>query len=223
MTTWVEESPDPGDLTAVAFAEAAVVRLGLIHILERLPSVRRVVGSATWRETADILRAEEPDLAVVSGDFIAEQVLLHHLGALAAGSDARLLVLTARSDPPFIRSLFGLGVHGLLHRAAPCDQVATAATNVGLGKAYLDPTFGVNLLGGTVAGLTVQALTDRECQILKLLAAGHTQREIAGQLHISLRTVETHLMHMRRKIGVSNRAELIRFAFAEGLVPEAAS
>lgn len=207
-------------LNAMIYGTTPVVLVGLVDILESLTRVHPVRGMSTWAEAVLAISAESPDLVLIDGGTGEDDQLLPNLAHVAVNLASNVLLFSARLDPAFIRAVFSVGVLGLIPRDASRDEVGAAAIYVGRGKSYLHPTLGVRLLDGVAVNEPYQpGLSDRECEIVQLVAGGHTQKEMGSILHISVRTVETHLLHVRQKLDLITRADVVSFAFASGLAP----
>ena len=108
-------------------------------------------------------------------------------------------------------------------KEAADDEVVDAVRAVAAGQRYLHPTLGARLLAAESEERRRAAddpLSDREREVLRLLALGHTNQEIATMLYVSVRTAETHRAHIMQKLGLTSRAELVRYALGEGMLDE---
>jgi two-component system response regulator NreC len=190
-----------------------------MHVLQNTPQIDVVEGRASWSETISATNSLSPDLVLVDNGTGNDEDLLPRLRSYTKTRGTSILLYSARLDPAYIRAVFAAGARGLIHHDAGEDELRSAAVYVGRGDSYLHPTLGASLLNGGAEEPYWLGLSDRECEVVRLVAVGHTQPEIARLLHISVRTVETHLMHVRRKLGLNTRADVVRFAFAHHLVP----
>lgn len=201
-----------------------VVRSGLRRILEAEPDIEVVGEAGTAEEAVALARSATPDVMVMdiglpdaSGIDAAGRIL-------AAGGRTRVLMLTVHDDVAYLRKAFAAGVSGYLVKEAADVELVLAVREVAAGRRYVHPTLGAALLSseapqrlGGVGG----ELTDREVEVLRLIALGHTNAEIARELFLSVRTVETHRAHIHHKLGVRHRAELVAFARDAGLLEDA--
>jgi two-component system, NarL family, response regulator NreC len=128
----------------------------------------------------------------------------------------RVIVLTAQRDPSFAAEALRLGAAGYLPKEAAEDQMLEAIRVAAGGGTYLEPQLGARLAASAAA--TPAELTDRELEVLRLIARGQTNREVAERLFLSVRTVETHRARLQRKLGLSRRSDLVEYALERGLV-----
>jgi two-component system, NarL family, response regulator NreC len=130
----------------------------------------------------------------------------------------RCLVLTMYDDPMFARHALEAGAGGyVLKEAAPLELIR-ALHAVAAGESYLHPSLGARLASSDEDGLALDRLSEREHDVLVRVVRGATNRQIAGELHLSVRTVETHRARMQDKLGVSGLLELVELARAHGLL-----
>jgi DNA-binding NarL/FixJ family response regulator len=198
-----------------------MMREGLRSLLERQPDLQ-VIAEASSVASA---LASEADPDVIVCDLVmpdgrgAEVVARIH----ERFPEAALLVLTMVDNPADVHLCFAAGARGYMLKEAASTELTDAVRRVSRGEDYLQPAMGAALAGYRQAPATVhvsasEQLTPREVQVLRLVALGHTNVEIAAMLHLSLRTVESHRSNMNTKLGVRTRAELVRHAHDQGLV-----
>jgi two-component system response regulator NreC len=181
-----------------------------------------VVGEAgSAREAVFEARTGNPDvilLDVVMPDqsgLEAIPTLLHE------HPDTKILVLSMQDDPRYVREAFGAGASGYVLKEAADSEVVAAVREVAGGGRYVHPALGARLIEAETAEARraeEDPLSDREREVLRLLALGHTNQEISTQLYISVRTAETHRAHIMQKLRLSSRAELVRYALEQGLM-----
>ena len=201
----------------------AVVRAGLKLLLEAEDDIEPAGEAGTARDAIFQARALKPDvilLDVVMPDQSGLDVLptlLHEQ------PETKVLVLSMQDDPQYVRQAFAAGASGYVLKEAADTEVVAAIREVAKGGRYVHPELGARLVvAETEAKRRAEEdpLSDREREVLRLLALGHTNQEIAKQLYISVRTAETHRAHIMQKLRLSSRAELVRHALAEGLLEE---
>ena len=210
--------PDPGSQPVVRVVIAddhAMVRNGLCVLLDMEPDLEVAAEAGDVAATASALREHGPDVLVLDMHFGAENAL----DAMPALSDAspatRVLVVTMQDDPAFARKELRAGAHGYVLKEAPRSELVEAVRAVARGETYLHPQLAARAL---LADEPADQLTPREREILRLIALGHTNAQIAGDLYISVRTVETHRAKLQSKLGVTGRADLVRCAMERDLI-----
>jgi two-component system, NarL family, response regulator NreC len=130
-----------------------------------------------------------------------------------------------QDDPRYIREAFAAGASGYVLKEAADTEVVSAVRAVAGGERYVHPVLGARLVAAEAderKRAEADPLSDREREVLRLLALGHTNQEIAKMLYISVRTAETHRAHIMQKLRLTSRAELVRHALSEGLLDEEA-
>jgi two-component system, NarL family, response regulator NreC len=201
----------------------AVVRSGLKLVLDADDGIEPVGEAGTARDAIFEARSLKPDvilLDVVMPDQSGLDIiptLLHE------NPDTKILVLSMQDDPRYVREAFDAGASGYVLKEAADTEVVAAVREVAGGGRYVDPELGARLVAAESAErkrAEEDPLSDREGEVLRLLALGHTNQEIAKQLYISVRTAETHRAHIMQKLRLSSRAELVRYALDRGLLDE---
>jgi two-component system response regulator NreC len=129
-----------------------------------------------------------------------------------------VLVLTMQDDPAYARAALQAGADGYVLKESAERELVRAVRAVAEGQTYLNPGLGARIARGPVEPERPDDLTDREVEVLRLIALGHTNAEIGQQLFLSVRTVETHRAHIQQKLRRSSRAELVRYALDRGLL-----
>jgi DNA-binding NarL/FixJ family response regulator len=196
-----------------------VVRAGLRALFDSHPDMD-VVAEAADGERA-VRRAVElqPGVAVI--DFAMPE--LSGAGVAARLRDdapgVRVLVLSAYEDPAFLRQALAAGARGYVLKRAAADELIQAVRVVAGGGAYLDPGLAAQLAeapGEEPRRPTGEALSEREGEVLRLLAVGYTNKEIGTRLRISVKTVETYKMRAMEKLGLDSRVDIVRYAAHRG-------
>ena len=126
-----------------------------------------------------------------------------------------------QDDPRYVREAFAAGASGYVLKEAADAEVVDAVREVANGGRYVHPALGARLVAAEAEELAQaeqDPLSDREREVLRLLALGHTNQEIAKMLYLSVRTVETHRAHIMQKLRLTTRAELVRYAIEHGLL-----
>jgi two-component system, NarL family, response regulator NreC len=195
----------------------AVVRSGLAMLVNAEKDLEVVGEAGSAREAIFEARSAKPDVVLMdvmmpdqSGLEVVPQ-LLHE------SPDAKVLVLSMQDDPRYVREAFEAGASGYVLKEAADTELVAAIREVAGGGRYVHPELGARLVAAETAERR-RAEEDREREVLRLLALGHTNQEIAKELYISVRTAETHRAHIMQKLRLSSRAELVRYALDEGLL-----
>jgi DNA-binding NarL/FixJ family response regulator len=195
----------------------ALFRAGLRSRLELEHDITPVGEAATAEEAVSKAHSLQPDL-----------VLLDLLLPGTSGQDAipklakvsprsRVLVVSSQAAPSSVRQALSAGAAGYVPKRASDQELVAAIRQVAAGEGYVDPDLGAKLVVPHRSA-ALEPLSERERDILQLLALGYTNQEIGRKRYISVRTVDTHRAHIMRKLGLETRAELVLFALANGLL-----
>jgi two-component system response regulator NreC len=199
----------------------AVFRSGLRRILTSEGDIE-VVGEAENGERAVFEAiASAPDIVVMDVQMPGKSGIEAMPAVLQAVPAARVLVLSMQDDPRYVRQAFDAGASGYVLKEAADTEVVDAVRAVARGEQYVHPALGARLVAADAAERRRAAedpLSEREREVLRLLALGHTNQEIAASLYISVRTAETHRAHIMQKLGLVSRADLVRYALDNGLI-----
>jgi two-component system response regulator NreC len=201
----------------------AVVRSGIRLLLAQEPDIEPVGEAGTGREAVFEARALKPDV-ILMDVVMPDQTGLEVLPTLLHEQpDTKVLLLSMQDDPRYVREAFAAGASGYVLKEAADAEVVTAVREVARGGRYINPELGARLVAADADAerrAEADPLSEREREVLRLLALGHTNQEIAQQLFISVRTAETHRAHIMQKLRLQSRAELVRYALAQGLLQE---
>jgi DNA-binding NarL/FixJ family response regulator len=199
----------------------AVVRTGLRRILDAEKDIE-TVGEAPNAERALYEALElKPDVVLLDVVMPGKSGIEAMPSLLKAVPDLKVLVLSMQDDPRYVREAFEAGASGYVLKEAADTEVVGAVRAVAGGERYVHPALGARLIAAESEERKRAAsdpLSEREREVLRLLALGHTNQEIAAQLYISVRTAETHRAHIMRKLGLASRAELVRYALDNGMI-----
>jgi two-component system response regulator NreC len=205
-------------LSVVLADDHAVVRSGLRLLLTQ--AGMEVVAEAGDVETARrYVLGHKPDVLVLDLNMPGAPSMPAIPEFLQASPDTHIVVLTMQQDPQFARKALSLGATAYVLKEAADEELVQAIHAARDGRTYVNPSLGARLAteplepSGPPGGLT-----ERELDTLRLIALGHTNAEIASQLFLSVRTVETHRAHIQQKLGRSTRAELVSYALDHGLI-----
>ena len=195
-----------------------VVRSGLRLLLESEPGLA-VVGECS--DVADALAAVtelSPDVLVLDLHMPGEPSLAAIPRLRELHPDTHVIVLTAQRDPSFAGEALRLGASGYLPMEAAVGQLLEAIRTAADGGTYLEPRLGARL--AAVAARQPPELSKRELEVLRLIARGLTNGEIAERLFLSVRTIESHRARLQRKLELTRRSELVEYALERGLVEQ---
>ena len=196
----------------------AVVRDGLRSLLERTDGEFEVVAEAAeLPATVELVREQHPDLLVVDVTMPGGSSLTHLPALREEHPDLSIVVLTMHEDPGYARAALQAGANAFVLKQAEPEELLRAFRAAIEGGFYVDPRAGAQLASDE-ASATVP-LREREREIVRYLARGHTNAEIAERLYLSERTVKTYRARAVSKLGLSTRAELTEYARAHGLIP----
>jgi two-component system, NarL family, response regulator NreC len=199
----------------VVVDDHAVVRSGLRMLLDAEDDLEVVGDAGNARDAVFEVRARLPDVILLDVTMPDENGISALPKLLHEAPDAKVLMLSMEDDPSYVRMAFGAGAHGYVLKEAADAEVVSAVREVAAGRRYVHPTLGARMVAADAAAQAAaeaDPLSGREREVLRLLALGHTNQEIAQQLYISVRTAETHRAHIMRKLNLSTRAELVRYA-----------
>jgi two-component system response regulator NreC len=201
----------------------AVVRTGLRRVLDAEPDIETVAEAASAERAVFEAIDHKPDIVLLDVMMPGKSGIDGIPALLQAAPDAKVLILSMQDDPRYVREAFEAGASGYVLKEAADTEVVSAVRAVAAGERYVHPALGARLIAADVEErkrAEVDPLSEREREVLRLLALGHTNQEIAKMLYISVRTAETHRAHIMQKLGLSSRAELVRYALAEGLLED---
>ena len=198
-----------------------VVRSGLRRVLESQVDIEVVGEAGDARHAVFETRAKKPDVILMDIVMPGKSGIEATPGVLHDVPEAKVLILSMQDDPNYVRQAFAAGATGyILKEAADTDLVA-AVREVAAGRNYVHPTLGARMVVAEAEErerAEQDPLSDRERDVLRLLALGHTNQEISDKLFISVRTAETHRAHIMRKLRLATRAELVRYALGHGFL-----
>jgi two-component system response regulator NreC len=201
----------------------AVVRSGLRLLLDAQDDIEVVGEAGDVREAIFEARAQKPDVILMDVVMPGPSGIEGAPDVLKEAPEAKLLVLSMQDDPRYVREAFAVGAAGYVLKEAADTEVVGAVREVAAGGRYVHPALGARLAAAEAEELKraeEDPLSEREREVLRLLALGHTNQEIAKMLYISVRTAETHRAHIMQKLRLTTRAELVRHALAQGLLDE---
>ena len=206
-----------GDPIRIVLGEDhAVVRSALRMLLDAEPDLEVVAEAGDVDETVRYVRGHRPDVLILDLNMPGGPSLKAVPDILDASEKTRVVILTMQSDPVFAREAMQSGVLGYILKDAADSELVKAVRLAADGKTYLQPELGARLAAEPSG--PPDDLSEREVQILRLIALGHTNGEIADELYLSVRTVESHRAHIQQKLRMSKRSELVRYALERNLL-----
>jgi two-component system response regulator NreC len=210
-------------ITVVLVDDHAVVRSGLRLLLERQDDMEVVGEAGNAKDAIFRARAFKPDVILLDVVMPGESGIEVLPKLLKESPETKILVLSMQDDPSYVREAFGAGASGYVLKEAADEEVVSAVREIADGGRYVHPALGARMVAAEAeerAAAEADPLSDREREVLRLLALGHTNQEIAEQLYISVRTAESHRAHIMQKLRLSTRAELVRYALSHDLLAE---
>jgi two-component system response regulator NreC len=210
-------------IRAVVVDDHAVVRSGIKLLLDREEDIEVVGEAGNAKDAVFRARALKPDVILLDVVMPGQSGIEVLPSLLKEAPDARVLVLSMQDDPSYVREAFAAGASGYVLKEAADEEVVAAVRAIADGRSYVHPALGARLVAAEAqerAAAEADPLSDREREVLRLLALGHTNQEIAKMLYISVRTAETHRAHIMQKLRLETRAELVRYALSHGLLEE---
>jgi two-component system, NarL family, response regulator NreC len=200
----------------------AVFRAGLRALLAQEDGLVITGESSNTVDALAAVRATKPDILILDIDMPGRSAAEVVTELSATQPETRVLILTMHNEERYLREFLRLGARGFVVKTSTGSEVVGAIRKVHAGEEYVDPAMAHFLISSYVGRAEqprggVEVLTAREREICAYLANGHTNAEVAKQLQISRRTVETHRASIMAKVGLKSRAELVKFALDSGL------
>jgi two-component system response regulator NreC len=203
----------------------AVVRSGLMMLLSAKEDMEVIGEASEGNEAIELALRLHPDVVLM------DLSMPHGKDGLTAAKELKqvlpetaILILTMHDDDEYLFRAIHAGASGYILKTAPHDELLTAIRSVAAGNAYLYPTATKRLMIEYVdrlrdgEGSSMEALSDRETEVVSLVAKGYSNKEVAEQLVISVKTVESHKANVMEKLGLKTRPELVKYAMKKGLL-----
>jgi two-component system, NarL family, response regulator NreC len=200
-----------------------LVRSGLRRLLEAEEDIEVEDEAGTAYDAVRLARLHKPDVILLDVVMPGGNGIDAIPEILEASPNTHVLALSMQDDPSYVRHAFAVGAKGYVLKEAADDELLAAVREVANGGNYVDHQLGSRLAAFDASAMTAKEadpLSDREREVLRLLALGYTNQEISKQLFISVRTAETHRARIMQKLRLTTRAELVRVAIERGLLAE---
>lgn len=210
--------PDAARTIKIVIADDhAVVRRGLRQILDNEPEFAVLAEAEDLDGARRYTRGHRPDVLVLDLNMPGAKTLDEIPAILAEAPNTRIVVLTMQNEPAYARQALSAGALGYVLKESAESELVEAIRRAAAGELYLNPRLGARVAAEPPPG-PPDGLSDREVEVLRMIALGHTNAEIADALYLSVRTVETHRAHIQQKLRLGSRSELVRYALDHKLV-----
>jgi DNA-binding NarL/FixJ family response regulator len=210
-------------ITLVVVDDHPVVRFGIVNLLKAQPQMEVIGEASNCSDLSPQLGAKKPDVLILDlelGDACGPETLSRVRGKFP---EQKIVIYTSSDSDACVSDTINIGVQGYVLKGSSIDRLHEAIKTVAKGGFYLDPALASKVMGHVRQGresgaVNWSALTQREKSVMRLVAAGKRNKEIAGTLYISERTVKYHISSLFKKLKASNRTELVKVASSHGLV-----
>lgn len=212
------EADPPRETVRIVLADDhTVVRSGLRMLLDSESDFEVVAEASDVEGARRYVRGHHPAVLVLDLNMPGGSSLEAIPMIRKDSPETQIVILTMQDEPAFARHALSAGAIGYVLKEAADDELVEAIRRAAAGERYLNPRLGARLAAEPVPG-PPDDLSEREVDVLRLIALGHTNAEIAEQLYLSVRTVETHRAHIQQKLRLTTRAELVQYALRRALI-----
>jgi two-component system response regulator NreC len=205
------------EITVVLADDHAVVRSALRMLLEGESGIEVVAEAGDAESAIRYVSGHRPAVVILDINMPGGSGLAAIPQIREQSPETQIVMLTMQDETSSARQALQAGVLGYILKEAASDELVKAVRLAAEGKTYLQPELGARLAAEPEA-TSSDDLSGRELEVLKLIALGHTNNEIAERLFLSVRTVESHRAHIQQKLGLTSRSELVRYALDRGLL-----
>ena len=206
-----------GSIRVAIADDHAIVRRGLRQLLEAEGGFEVVAEAFDVESVRRMVRGHRPDVLVVDLNMPGGPSLDAIPGIRGDSPETGIVVLTMQNEPAYARRALSAGALGYVLKEAADVELIEAIRAAAVGESYLNPRLGARVAAEPPPG-PPGGLSDREAEVLRMIALGRTNSQIAEDLFLSVRTVETHRAHIQQKLGLSDRSELVAYALRHKLI-----
>jgi two-component system response regulator NreC len=213
----VDEALSSATIRIVIADDHPVVRRGLRQLLEAESDLEVVAEAGDADDARRYVRGHHPDVLVLDLNMPGGSSLDSIPAIREEAPGTQIVVLTMQKEPAYARQALGSGALGYVLKEAAEAELVEAVRAAAAGDSYLNPRLGAKVAAEPPPG-PPDGLSEREVEVLRMIALGYTNAQIAEELYLSVRTVETHRAHIQQKLRLSDRSELVRYALDHRLV-----
>jgi len=201
----------------------AILRAGLRMLIDSQPDMKVIAEAPNGEDAVRLASAERPDVVILDITMPGGGGLRAVPEILKVCASTRVLLLTMHEEPAYLRTALASGAAGYVLKKSVDANLLAAIRSVHKGRSYVDSELASALIQHALPnigqpGRPDEVLSERELQVLKLVAEGFSSREIAEQIYIGVKTVETYRARFAEKLGLKSRADLVRYALEVGLL-----
>jgi two-component system response regulator NreC len=212
-----DQSDAGGEIRIVIADDHPVVRRGLRTLLEAEAGFEVVAEAGDVQDARRFVRGHHPDVLVLDLNMPGGSSLDAIPELREEAPNTQIVVLTMQDQPAYARRALSAGVLGYVLKESADAELVEAVRAAAAGDRYLNPRLGARVAAEPPPG-PPDGLSEREVEVLRMIALGHTNTQIATELYLSVRTVETHRAHVQQKLGLADRSELVRYALEHGII-----
>lgn len=211
-------APVSSTIDVVVADDHAIMREGLRLLLAEEPDLRVVAEADDLAGVRSAVATHRPRVAVLDLNLRSGSSLALLPELRQSSPQTVIVMLTMEDDVAMAREVLRAGASAYVLKEAAGRELVRAMRSALAGRTYVDPSLGAGLVAADRTEQHVDGLSPRELDVLRLIALGHTNREIASTLHLSVRTIDAHRAHVQQKLGRTTRAELVRYAIDRKLL-----
>ncbi len=204
-------------ITIVLADDHPIVRRGLRQLLEAQDGFEVVAEASDVESARRYVRGHHPNVLVLDLNMPGQPSIDAIPKLREEFPETQIVVLTMQNEPAYARAALSAGALGYVLKESADSELVEAVRAAVAGDSYLNPRLGAKVASEPPPG-PPDGLSERELEVLRLIALGHTNGQVAQELFLSVRTVETHRAHIQQKLGLTDRAELVRYALDHKLL-----